>query len=337
MAAVALAYAQSVDRTPAGATPRLASPRLFNVGAPIEARRIGAVGRVAAPQDTWGGSYAVEGGEVHVVVSRNYPEDPARARQWADFLSHLFHGAELYELTLYLAPDSEVGGLCNSVFALGCYASGSDEIFAIGDASAGVRPEAVVAHEYGHHIAAHRDNAPWDAAAWGTKRWASRMNICTRAVRGQVFPADDGTHYERDPGEAFAESYRVLNGQRVMPSGKDWPLVDESLYPDKTALRSLARDVVDPWSSPTSTRLSGRFTPGRSRFTYTVETPLDGTLEVALDAGAPVWVALGKRSRVVMVTRANPLRSTICGMRRLTLRVAAGASRGAFRLAVRRP
>ena len=45
----------------------------------------------------------------------------------------------------------------------------------------GHAPEYVLAHEYGHHIAAWRSNAPWEAVDWGPKHWASAMRACARS------------------------------------------------------------------------------------------------------------------------------------------------------------
>jgi len=89
---------------------------------------------------------------VTIYVSDSYAPDDALTRRWARFLGGLVHGPELSGLTLYLAPPSEVARDCPGE-AFGCYAPGSGQIEAIGDPSAGIPPEAVVAHEYGHYIA----------------------------------------------------------------------------------------------------------------------------------------------------------------------------------------
>ena len=48
--------------------------------------------------------------------------------------------------------------------------------------------EAIIAHEYGHHVAANRSNAPWAALDWGTKRWATYIQVCGRARDGRALP-----------------------------------------------------------------------------------------------------------------------------------------------------
>ena len=85
---------------------------------------------------------------------------------------------------------------------------GQANLVVLGDAVGGITPTSVAAH--GHHIAANRSNAPWLALDWGTKRWATRMSICARRGARTAFPGDEGDNYSLNPGEAFAEAYRVL-------------------------------------------------------------------------------------------------------------------------------
>ena len=47
--------------------------------------------------------------------------------------------------------------------------------------------EGIIAHEYGHHVAASRNNAPWDAVDYGTKRWATYMQVCARTESGEFY------------------------------------------------------------------------------------------------------------------------------------------------------
>src|SRR5207249_3734012 len=82
-----------------------------------------------------------------------------------------------------------------------------------------------------------RINPPWRALTWGTKRWASYMNVCAKTVSGQLHPGNEGNAYQLNPGEAFAEAYRVLNEQREGIASPEWDLVDPSLRPDATALQ----------------------------------------------------------------------------------------------------
>src|SRR5207244_4852083 len=61
------------------------------------------------------------------------------------------------------------------------------------------------------------------------------LPICARAAHGLAFPGDEGAHYALNPGEAFAETYRMLN---VASAVVRWALVAPSFYPDAGALRS---------------------------------------------------------------------------------------------------
>jgi hypothetical protein len=253
---------------------------------------------------TWGGTYRAGDAEVTIYISDAYAEDPGTAERWARVLGGLVHGDELSRLTLVLSPPAEVEEHCQSE-SYGCYAAGSATIEAIGDGSAGIEPEAVVAHEYGHFVATYRDNPPWDAVEWGPKRWASYAGGCALVAKGRAFPGDQGANYELNPGEAFAESYRLLNmGERKTR----WTQVAQTFYPDKTALARVRQDVLDPWLAPTTVRLTG----GRS---YRVATPLDGPVEVAVPRG----VTLQSKPRL---RRAGQiLRGTVCGTRTLELRL----------------
>ena len=136
---------------------------------------------------------------------------------------------------MYLAPIAEVEVQCGPQ-ALACYSASQSLLIAPAEeVEEGVTPEAVVTHEYGHHIAAHRSNAPWTAIDTGTKRWASYLQVCAKADTGTLFPgAEDFSHYQLNPGEGFAEQYRVLNQRRAGLPETAWDVVAQSLYPDDT-------------------------------------------------------------------------------------------------------
>ena len=99
-------------------------------------------------------------------------------------------------------------------------------------ACARLRPEEVARHEYGHHIALNRSNAPWPAFDWGPKRWATAAHICPRVRWNTAYPGDESLLYKLNPGEAFAEAYRVLVDMLLGEAHPAWPLVDPSFYPD---------------------------------------------------------------------------------------------------------
>ena len=228
---------------------------------------------------------AATGEQLTVYVSDSYTPDQNPPQQWADFFAGLIHGSELTSLTAYVATPAEVQELCRSGEALGCY--GSNRLRVSGETFDGVSPEEVARHEYGHHVAANRNYAPWPAIDWGTKRWATDENVCSRAGRSEVFPGDEGEDYTRNPGEAFAETYRVLNDVRSLGLAASWGLVDSSFVPNAAALDAVEQDVLHPWTGPTSIVLRGRFTARSSSvWAKTFATPLDGGLSVGLSFSA---------------------------------------------------
>ncbi len=294
----------------------------------------------------WGGEFTADGGQVVTVfVSGSYPEDPAVAQRWANFLAGLVHGPELARVTAYLAPLREVQRLCGED-ALACYSPRDEFLVAPGeDPESDVSAEAVVAHEYGHHVAASRSNAPWRAVDWGTKRWASYLNVCARARAGELFPGSQQIpRYRLNPGEAFAEAYRVLNQRRAGVSETAWSLVSSSLYPDDRSLALLEEDVVRPWTKASTRSYRARATRTTRTRTFRVATPLDGTLTATVRAprGArlelQVYAGTRQLARVRTAKGASRrLTTTVCGDRSLRLRVRALAGAGALRLDVARP
>jgi hypothetical protein len=296
----------------------------------------------------WGGPTLASTGEmVTIYVSDLYPQNAATAQRWADFLASLVHGPELSRLTAYLAPLQQVQSVCGAD-ALACYSPGGESLVAPGDdPAADTSAEAVVAHEYGHHVAANRSDAPWSAEDYGTKRWASYTQVCAKTRAGQLFPgAETEPHYRLNPGEAFAESYRVLNERLAGRTETAWNVVSSTLYPDSTALAAVQQDVTTPWTGATVSRASGALgTRVRSR-TVAVATPLDGTLRVTLRAPArsrfglslraPSGGSLGRATTTAAV-RTRTVMATVCGSRNVSLRVSRISGAGTYRLTIARP
>ena len=284
-----------------------------------------------------GGRYTAASGEsVRVFVSPAYGADSDVGQHWADFFASLVHGSELGLLTAYIAPLDEVQEMCGGGEVLGCY--WGQKLVAVGDAVDGLDARSIATHEYGHHVAWNRVNAPWVAEDRGTKRWASAMNICARVQTGTAFPGDEGSAYTLNPGEAFAESYRVLNEtQAGLPF--TWPIVDPSFRPDANALQALREDVVHPWTAPTTKTVRARFARGRHTWTLKLATPLDGELSVRLAQGSDDLSLLAD-GRTVLArgswtsTGGKSLKYVICGQRSLLLRVTGG---GRFALEVTQP
>jgi hypothetical protein len=291
----------------------------------------------------WGGPTTASDGETMTIyVSDTYPQDPAVSLRWADFFTSLIHGSELASLTAYLEPLGEVQGTCGQQ-ALACYDPARSALVAPGDDPAtDLSAEAVATHEYGHHVAAHRANPPWDAVDYGTKRWATYVNVCARTAAGELHPgAETLPDYRLNPGEAFAETYRVLNERQAGTTEAPWQIVSPSLYPDDTGLALLQQDVTSPWQAST---LATRTAPLSKRVpsrTYGVATPLDGTFRVTLRApsGARYTVAILSSSgaRLAGGPSGVSVSTTICGQRSLKVRVTRVSGAGTFRLLTSTP
>lgn len=76
------------------------------------------------------------------------------------------------------------------------------------------------------------------------------LNVCVRAQQGSAYPGHEDDNYTQNPGEAFAEVYRVLNEVKRGATTFRWDLVGTSFYPDAVALQAAEQDVVSPGSHP---------------------------------------------------------------------------------------
>jgi hypothetical protein len=250
---------------------------------------------------------------VDVAISTSYPADPPIGQRWADFFAALPHGTELARLKAYVAPLSEVHAICGGN-AVGCY--GDDQLILTNEPASGFDPDEVARHEYGHHIALNRSNAPWPAFDWGPKRWATAARICPRVHWNDAFPGDESLLYKRNPGEAFAEAYRVLVDTQLGEAHPSWPLVDSSFYPDQAALDAVEQDVTSPWKGPTEHSFLERGKVSEHRLT----TPLDGTLTVRLTGRARLAL-VGDDAQPMRPTlqRGRTLTYQVCGQRSVTV------------------
>jgi hypothetical protein len=280
---------------------------------------------------------------VIVYVSDSYPPEQIVPQVWAEFFAGLPHGRELGSVTVRIAPLTEVAAICGGE-AAGCY-KGSELAFT-GEQAGDARPEDTARHEYGHHIAANRANPPWRAVDWGTKRWATQEQVCSRARAGTAFPGNENERYELNPGEAFAEAYRVLAEQRAGAALSSWGLVDVSFYPDPAALSALDQDIAKPWQAPTASTLRDRFVAGGPRRRLLpIATPLDGqiTIELRLPHGRLDALELLSPAGHVLArglwagTSVRRLSYLVCGQRGLNLRVTRAGHPGRFAATVMRP
>ncbi len=273
-----------------------------------------------------GPTTASTGETVNVYVSSSLPPELGTPQSWADFIAGLLHGPEISSLTAYVATYDEMQDLCGDD-ALGCY--GGNRIVSMGETMHGVTAAEVVRHEYGHHIALNRINPPWQAIDWGPKHWASATGICRRVEQGAAFPGDGGYNYWLNPGEAWAETYRVLVERRAGVPEAPWEIISPSFYPDDAALAAAERDVAEPWTAPARTSYRMRFTAtSRKSRTVPVRTPRDGALriEITLPRGGLHEAVLLEQGRTVATAlwsgpTLKTISTTVCGQRSLRLRV----------------
>ncbi len=297
-----------------------------------------------SPSGFTGGPVTAADGETVAVYVQDelLAADPGAPQRWADALTGLLHGPELASVSLVLASADRIGQICGTG-ALGCYAR--DVIVALGEDVPGFRAQTVVSHEYGHHVAAHRLNDPWSAQDWGTKRWATYENVCARSQAGELFPGDEGRLYTLNPGELFAESYRLLNERRAGLPESTWRVVAPTLYPDQTAVDLVAEDVTSPWSGNTVATFSSRLAAGATGRGFRIATPLDGTLTATLTGPAKARFALRivdlASGRVLAdastATRVKAATASICGQRTLQVQVRRLSGAGSFALTVSKP
>jgi hypothetical protein len=294
----------------------------------------------------WGGRTTASTGEsVNVEFSDSYPVDPALAQHWADLLASLLHGPELKDVIVYLAPFSEVQRFCGQG-ALACYSPQREQIVASADRlDPEISAESVVMHEYGHHVAAASNDTPWIAIDYGPKRWSSYENVCAKTRAGQLFPGAEDSNYRLNPGEAFAETFRVLNERRLGFPESPWDIVSDSLRPDDHALALAQEDVTSPWKGNTTSTASVRLTSRARTRTVSVATPLDGNIQVSLRGVRNARVSFdllganGARVAHTVVTGATTrtLKSLVCGTRAYAARVTVQRGSGTFGLTISKP
>ena len=327
---------------------RLESPQLAEISRasqPIVDTQIAkAAVSAAAPAGYWGGEYRASTGEsVTIYASNSYPVDAALGQRWADFLASLIHGSELSTVTVLLATPEQISRTCGAD-AVACYSARGAQLYAPGeDPDSDLSAEAVITHEYGHHIAENRSNTPWDALDWGPKRWASGMQVCTKARKGVLVPgAEDPVQYTENPGEGWAETYRVLNERKAGGAETPWQIVDQALYPTAAALTGAEQDVTAPWTAGTTTTQKAILTRAKKTRTFTVATQLDGTLKMTLRPSAGMRLSVdvfasSTRAAHVVSARAVSRTFTVCGARSYRFRVTDLTGRGSVSLTVAKP
>ncbi len=268
---------------------------------------------------------SVAAAELRIVGSDGAPADPARDAAWRQFFAALPHGSELDSLTVVLGSPAEVTARCGSG-ADGCYRGLLRQMTIPGLAGPEDSYTADIArHEYGHHLAAESDNAPFDSSL-GTKRWFTHERICARLRSGEL---SDGAsaRYELSPAEGFAEAYRVAaGGDRHV-----W-IVDAALFPDLAARRAILADVGHPWAGGRPRGFSGRLSERRPVRTFALRVPLDGTVRATVTGAGSLRPALTLSDGARVLARGSRLRYVDCGRRVLRLTVRARRGNGRFRV-----
>jgi hypothetical protein len=297
-----------------------------------------------APLNWRGGPVTSSTGEVvNVFVSDSLPAETPE--KWAEFLAGLTHGPELARLTANVASLAEVQQLCG-FRALGCYSG--NELVSLGEpASDGTTPEEVLRHEYGHHVAWNRLNTPWRAVDWGPKHWASAATVCSRVLRREAFPGDEGGNYAQNPGEAWAETYRLMDERKAGITTATWPIISSSFFPDEAGLVAAERDVLEPWTRSTKTVFRRTFSKtAKKPWWIPLSTPLDG--DIVLNATLPTAglheVALvGANRRTVLRKaqwsgqRTKRATASVCGQRAHFVRVTPSGRAGPVTITVSNP
>ncbi len=231
-----------------------------------------------------------DGTMIGVKLASSYKGDPAVAQTYATFLGTLPHGSELASLKVTVVPSSEIASACGgdpSDGILACYGASDQTMIVPGDQAAGssISVNYVITHEYGHHIAAHRSNAPLAALDFGPKRWSSYELVCTNTIDGKLVPGDQGDNYLSNPGEAWAEAYARL----VFPL-EAWRFTPV-LKPSQGSSLAAAADVAQPWTKRVSTTFTGTNT-----YTFKLPITLDGAFTLQLDGPAKANYDLVVRS-----------------------------------------
>ncbi len=270
--------------------------------------------------------------------------DPQRI---ADFVGTLIHGPEVSLVTVQLDTPYQLAFECG-FGAEACYFPSESRIVLSGNEEVdedGADREFVLAHEYGHHVAQHRDlPAPFPSAVdWGTERWASVEDVCQGRRHGRLYPGDEGEHYFEDPGEAFAESFAHL---RFPEASVRWRYLRQ-LRPTPASLGAIEEDTLTPWQARTSFVLSGRVPArGEGAAVESLPTPLDGTVTlrpVGLHRRGYELALRSRAGRLLRSPRPRPsghrqMDFTVCGQSRLRLEVRSRSPRPTpYRLQIQRP
>ena len=269
----------------------------------------------------WGGATTANDGEtVDIFVSDTYPVDPTVTQSFADFVVQLYHGTSCRRNLLH---GSARGAAVRTP-------GGSRAVATTRSRRRSSFPARTCRTRTGR-----RRRRCWCTSTVTTSRETARTRRGpprtgersagrprSGSARGSSaearFRATRGSNYLLNPGEAWAETYRLLNfDKQTWPS---WTVlapwnVDQSFYPDATALQAAEEDVLDPWTGPTVATWAGT---GRDRQAKRAQGDRDAARrldEHQVDAGAQGLADLDRRPDDQHRPRERPAPGLVQGLR----------------------
>ena len=284
---------------------------------------------------------------VRVYTSRSFKTwSAATNRMWAQRFADMPHGSEISKLTVYLSPFSEISSEWVCGFrADSCYDPNDGVMYLSGERPPdGSDMSQIAMHEYGHHIANHRSNVPWDSVNWGPKYWSSAQQVCVNTRQSRMWPSDAANHYEDHPGEIWAETYRLVASAAIGVKSDPWeilsPIWNPASRPD--LLTAAGKDVSQPWPGPRLLKKTGTFaTPGPAEQLTVLPMALDGevTASISTSGGLKASVSIRDTStgKVIGPSSASRARATACGVSSVTIVVKRTSGRGSWSLDIRHP
>jgi hypothetical protein len=313
-------------------------------------------GSAGAPQASTAAStysrYRVQGGpSVLVAVSPSYGSaTTARVQAYIDSVFPWLadpssHGSEVSDLLILIDTPGEMQRDCGASDALACYSPRAGRMIVTGEDTPDDQAPLpfVAAHEYGHHVANNRASTfkrnsayPFGSGDVGPPRWTSLERVCPLTYQGRLFPGDEGSHYEENPGENWAEAYAM----RLYPSYIDAWAYTPLLRPGSGAYGAIRRDVDAPWRGAARKTLAWRVGPGRARTrSFKLSTPLDGyaRIKVSGASSAKFTVRRYRSKRFVASTRARYTATFLCGNRSAEFKVTRRSGAGLVKVTLSRP
>ena len=275
-------------------------------------------------------------------VSDSLPLQTSTPEGWAEFLAGLTHGPEIRELRTYIVTFGEVQEICGSR-ALGCYelTRWSRRGGGRGHLSGGGRPT---------RVRPPRGVSPSELTVVGRRLGPEALGERGQRVREvsrrEAFPGDEGAKYARNPGEAWAEAFRLMDERKAGITTATWPIVAQSFFPNEAALQAAEQDVLQPWAAASTRAFTKVFGKKTAKVWWIpLATPLDG------DSGSTRRLRMAARPRSRSSTRPThrpqacavgrpapqAARSSICGRRSLFVRVTHTGALGRVRVSVTAP